>query len=93
MKNILKYIAPYQLYLTIKNTNRRTWENVLWNLFIIIWPMLMVFIFFNGLLLVASFIGWQWPDNFYIPFTGGNLQGHFDRTLLVIGVLMCIFKE
>jgi hypothetical protein len=93
MKEILKYIAPYQLYLTIKNTNKQTWENVLWSLFIIIWPVLMVFIFFNGLLLVASFIGWKWPDSFYIPFNGSNLQGHFDRSLLVVGVLMCVFKE
>jgi hypothetical protein len=43
--------------------------------------------------LVGAFIGWQLPDHFYIPFMGGHLQGHFDRLMLLIGILMAFSKN
>ena len=60
--------------------------------FRIISPLLFIFIVFNGLLLIGAFIGWQWPDHFYIPFMGGHFQGHFDRLMLIIGVIIAFSK-
>ena len=93
MKNFIKQISSIQLFLTLKNTEKEYWMWLLKGVFRIISPLLFMFIVFNGLLLVGAFIGWQWPDHFYIPFMGNSFQGHFDRLMLVIGILMSFSKN
>ena len=92
MKNFIKHISFVQLFLTLKNTEKTYWMWLLRGIFMIISPLLFIFIVFNGLLLVGAFIGWQWPNHFYIPFMGGHFQGHFDRLMLIIGILMAFLK-
>jgi amino acid permease len=93
MKNFIKHISLVQLFLTLKNTEKEYWMWLLKGIFRIISPLLFVFIVFNGLLLVAAFIGWQWPNHFYIPFMGSSLQGHFDRLMLIIGIIIAFSKD
>jgi hypothetical protein len=93
MKKFIKHISFVQLILTLKNTEKKYWMWLLKGIFMVISPLLFIFIMFNGLLLVGAFIVWQLPDHFYIPFMGGHLQGHFDRLMLLIGILMAFSKN
>lgn len=53
-------------------------------------PLISVTIIFNVIICVGWFIFWSMPEHFYIPFTGGEIQGYFDRVLVGIGIVMRI---
>ena len=54
-------------------------------------PIIIVTLLFNILLLGSSFLIWDLPASWYLPFsTGGSIQRIFDRLLLLMGILLIV---
>jgi hypothetical protein len=91
--NIILHLFPVRAFMSLKETDKETW---LWfgkTTLSIIAPILIVFGFFNILLLIGSFILWKLPNEFYIPFYGGHTQMIADRMLIAVGIMFTIFKK
>jgi hypothetical protein len=89
MKNLLKHTGIYQLYIMIKESTIDDWKD----LFIIIAPLFVIFVVFNILILFTAFMLWQLPNEFYLPFHGGNVQGFIERGLIVFGLVLFLSKK
>lgn len=92
--HIVLHLFPVRAFMSLKKTDKETW---LWfgiTTLSILAPLLIVFGFFNIILLAGSFIFWKWPaGGFYIPFCGSNNQMIVDRMLIAIGIMFTIFKK
>ena len=84
----LKDILPFS---TILNTlkNKKLWNKLL----VIIYPLISVTIILNVILVIMGFVFFEVPDNWYIPFMGGKVQGVFDRIIIVIGIVLMFFDK
>ena len=91
--SIILTIFPVSMFMRLKDIEMEDWKEFGKIILIVIAPLLIIFSMFNLILLVGSFIMWQWPDHFYLPFYGGNMQLAFDRLLLLIGILIAVFKK
>lgn len=91
--SIILTIFPISMFMRLKDTEMDDWKEMGKIALTVIAPLLIVFSMFNLILLVGSFIMWQWPDHFYLPFYGSNMQLAFDRLLLLIGILIAVFRK
>lgn len=91
--SIILAIFPISMFMRLKDTEMDDWKEMGKIALTVIAPLLIVFSMFNLILLVGSFIMWQWPDHFYLPFYGSNMQLAFDRLLLLIGILIAVFRK
>lgn len=80
--------TPTQMLKTI--TQKKFWLKVGTLIYDCLLPLISVTIIFNVIICVGWFIFWSTPKHFYIPFTGGDIQGYFDRILVGIGIVMRI---
>lgn len=93
MKYILNHLFPFSIIKKLMEIDKETWRWFGYNILVTFLPLICITIAFNSLLLLFSFVHWTLPDSFYFPFlTGGELQGHFDRLFLAVGVMIAIFK-
>lgn len=93
LKTVLSSFFPISMFMRLKDIEMDDWKELGNTIFIIIAPLLIIFSMFNLILLVGSFVMWHWPDHFYLPFYGGNMQSAFDRLLLLIGILIAVFRK
>jgi len=93
LKTALSAFFPISMFMRLKDIEMDDWKELGNIILIVIAPLLIVFSIFNLILLVGSFIMWQWSDHFYLPFYGSNMQLAFDRLLLLIGILIAVFKK
>jgi hypothetical protein len=95
LKQILKPLFPvFPLFFTFKNIGLEDVRFISKKILLLLLP----FIFVLSLSLIGiglfSFITWSTPNGYYFPFvTGGEMQGVFDRVLLLIGVLLMVFEN
>lgn len=90
---IVLHLFPVRALMSLKETDKETW---LWfgkSILSILAPILIVFVFFNVLILAGSFLLWKLPNDFYVPFNGSNTQMMVDRLLIIVGVMITIFKK
>ena len=69
---------------------KKFWVNVGTLIYDCLLPLISVTIILNVIICVGWFIFWSIPKHFYIPFTGGEIQGYCDRILVGIGIVMRI---
>lgn len=90
---IVLHLFPVRALMSLKETDKETW---LWfgkSILSILAPILIVFVFFNVLILAGSFLLWKLPNDFYVPFNGSNTQMMVDRLLIIVGLMITIFKK
>lgn len=90
---IVLHLFPVRALMSLKETDKETW---LWfgkSILSILAPILIVFVFFNVLILAGSFLLWKLPNDFYIPFNGSHTQMMVDRLLIIVGLMITIFKK
>jgi len=85
---IFKHLTIYQLVLFLKEHRYKIFKFCV----LLILPLLVVFILFNFFLIIGSFIFWQQPEYYYIPFNGNYMQNVFDRIMLIGGVLLSLIN-
>ena len=84
----LKDIFPFSGILNILK-NKKLWMK----LSIIFYPLILVTILFNIVLLVATFVYFEFPNRWYIPFMGGYIQTMFDRFIIVVGIVVMFLDK
>jgi hypothetical protein len=91
MKIKSKHIFPtLQVITLLKDRDTRLWIGK--KLFMLILPFIVVLTLLYSIILVGCFIAWTLPVRWYFPFiTGGDIQAMFDRTFLLIGVMLMFY--
>lgn len=93
MKIKIKQIFPILQNITsLKDRDTMFWVGR--KLFMLILPFIVILTLLYLIVLVGSFITWTLPVRWYFPFiTGGDIQGMFDRLLLLIGVMLMFLEN
>lgn len=91
IKKILSYIGIFSVLLRIYEMLTLSWKETGITISLLFGPIVIVSVLFNLLLLSSSFLIWDLPNNWYLPFiSGGSVQRIFDRLLLLTGILLVI---
>ena len=91
IKKILGYIGIFSVFSNIYEMFAGNWREMRITMSLLFGPIIIVTVLFNILLLGSSFLIWDLPDSWYLPFvTGGSIQRIFDRLLLLMGILLIV---